>query len=274
MFLDSELDNLSHEQRAETREQKGDEIDEERGAVDAKASNQSFDEQDGVPCEPATAIGGDRSVISSTGQHYLERGRATATPAHSDWHQIPLRRQTRPNTRPNPRADRAPADCTVRGLVAVMARDGTGPFPREVKGSLNSAIVQYICAIRVSRSDTTLKHKKSISWDRVESVTGDMGDQDRLAIDPQLSFEQYADLSHVQIYSLERYIRSTIISEQTRYSFVEISVDFIKRRPTSVLELVFKDEAGVKHKSSKFKEGDLVHWNLDTFVHFAVSSFS
>ncbi|KAN0134695.1 hypothetical protein V8E53_007480 [Lactarius tabidus] len=46
----------------------------------------------------------------------------------------------------------------------------------------------------------------------------------------------------------------------------EISVDFIKRRPRSVLELVFKDEAGVKHKSSKFKEDDLLHWNLDTCV--------
>jgi hypothetical protein len=40
----------------------------------------------------------------------------------------------------------------------------------------------------------------------------------------------------------------------------------------SVLELILKDEAGVKHKSSKFKECDRVHWNLDTFVHFAVSS--
>jgi hypothetical protein len=101
-----------------------------------------------------------------------------------------------------------------------------------------------------------------------------MGDRDRLAIDPRLSFKQYANLSHVQIYSLKRYIGSIIIFEQTRYSHVEISVDFIKRRPKSVLELVFKDDAGVKHKSNKFKEGDLVYWNLDTFVHFAVSSFS
>ncbi|KAN0134700.1 hypothetical protein V8E53_007485 [Lactarius tabidus] len=46
----------------------------------------------------------------------------------------------------------------------------------------------------------------------------------------------------------------------------EMSVDFIKRRPKSVLELVFRDDAGVKHKSNKFKEGDLVHWNLDTHV--------
>ena len=52
-------------------------------------------------------------------------------------------------------------------------------------------------------------------------------------------------------------------------------MDFIQRRPTSVLELIFKDDAGVKHKSSKFKEGDIVYWNLDMFVHFklVVSSF-
>ncbi|KAH9056825.1 hypothetical protein EDB87DRAFT_1164094 [Lactarius vividus] len=46
----------------------------------------------------------------------------------------------------------------------------------------------------------------------------------------------------------------------------EISVDFIKTRPTSDLELVFKDDAGVKHKSSKFKNGALVHWDLDIYV--------
>jgi hypothetical protein len=102
-----------------------------------------------------------------------------------------------------------------------------------------------------------------------------MGDRDLLVIVAQLLFEAYTDLYyHRQIYSLERYIGSIIISKRTAYIFVEISVDFIKRRPRSVLELVFKDEAGVKHKSSKFKEDDLLHWNLDTFAHFAVSSFS
>jgi hypothetical protein len=101
-----------------------------------------------------------------------------------------------------------------------------------------------------------------------------MGDQDRLANGPQPSFEQYADLYHEQIYSLERYTESTIISGQNQYSPVEISVNFIKRRPTSDLEIIFKDEAGVKHKSNKFKEDDLLHWNLGTFVLFEVSSFS
>ncbi|KAF8269973.1 hypothetical protein EI94DRAFT_1828607 [Lactarius quietus] len=46
----------------------------------------------------------------------------------------------------------------------------------------------------------------------------------------------------------------------------EISVYFIKRRPTSILELVFKDDADVKHKSNRFKQGDLVYWNLDMYV--------
>ncbi|KAH9012520.1 hypothetical protein EDB85DRAFT_2281227, partial [Lactarius pseudohatsudake] len=45
-----------------------------------------------------------------------------------------------------------------------------------------------------------------------------------------------------------------------------ISVDFIKTRPTSDLELVFKDDAGIKHKSNKFKNGVLVHWDLDIYV--------
>ena len=40
---------------------------------------------------------------------------------------------------------------------------------------------------------------------------------------------------------------------------------------TGVLELVFKDQAGVlEHNSGKFKEDDLVHWNLDTSVHFVL----
>ena len=68
------------------------------------------------------------------------------------------------------------------------------------------------------------------------------------------------------------------MSKQTRHSFLEIFVHFILSHPTPVLrvgELVFKDEAGVKHKSSKFKAGEPVHWNIDTFVHFgSVSSFS
>ena len=78
----------------------------------------------------------------------------------------------------------------------------------------------------------------------------------------------------MKIYSLERFIKPILISAppQTHYSFVEISVDFIKRRPKSVLELVYRDHAGVKHKSNKFKQGDLVHWDFDMYVHAAVSS--
>ncbi|KAH9033831.1 hypothetical protein EDB85DRAFT_1890104 [Lactarius pseudohatsudake] len=45
----------------------------------------------------------------------------------------------------------------------------------------------------------------------------------------------------------------------------EISVDFIKTRPTSDLELVLKDDAGVTHKSDKFKNGALVLWELDIY---------
>ena len=62
------------------------------------------------------------------------------------------------------------------------------------------------------------------------------------------------------------------MSEPTRCSFVEIFIKFIKKRPTSDLELVFKDDAGVKHKSGRFKKDVLVHWNIDTFVYFAALS--
>ena len=74
---------------------------------------------------------------------------------------------------------------------------------------------------------------------------------------------------------------SIIIFEHTQYSPVEISVDFIKNRPTSVLELVLKGDTGDKRnsvvlnnlKSRRFKEGDLVHWNLGLgmFAYFVVS---
>ncbi|KAH9008750.1 hypothetical protein EDB84DRAFT_67071 [Lactarius hengduanensis] len=51
----------------------------------------------------------------------------------------------------------------------------------------------------------------------------------------------------------------------------EISVDFIKTRPISDLELVFKDDAGVTHTSNKFKSrlflnSDPVRWNLDIYL--------
>ena len=61
-----------------------------------------------------------------------------------------------------------------------------------------------------------------------------------------------------------------IISQQTRYSFVEISVDFIERCTASVLELlvVFKDKRVVEEQSNIFEEYGLVHWNLDLSVYF------
>ena len=38
-------------------------------------------------------------------------------------------------------------------------------------------------------------------------------------------------------------------------------------RPENDLELVFKEDTGIKHKSNTFEKGDLVLWNLDMFVH-------
>ncbi|KAF8256502.1 hypothetical protein EI94DRAFT_1766059 [Lactarius quietus] len=57
------------------------------------------------------------------------------------------------------------------------------------------------------------------------------------------------------------------LDSEHRYIHLKvISVYFIKRRPTSILELVFKDDAGVKHKSNKCKRGDPVLWNFDMYV--------
>ena len=93
--------------------------------------------------------------------------------------------------------------------------------------------------------------------------------------DLQLSFEQYADHSCAQIYSFERYMVPTIISKQTAYAFVGLFVEFFKERPKSILELVLKNDAGVVYKSNQFKEHNItIHWNLDTFVDFAVPSFT
>ena len=41
----------------------------------------------------------------------------------------------------------------------------------------------------------------------------------------------------------------------------------MERRPKFDLKLVFKDDIGIRHKSNKFKKGDLVIWNLDMSVH-------
>ncbi|KAH9022922.1 hypothetical protein EDB84DRAFT_487793 [Lactarius hengduanensis] len=63
------------------------------------------------------------------------------------------------------------------------------------------------------------------------------------------------------------------MDDQDRYIHLkDIYVNFIKRRPISDLELVFKDDAGAKHKSVRFKKGDLVHWNLDIYVRTQTSA--
>jgi len=57
------------------------------------------------------------------------------------------------------------------------------------------------------------------------------------------------------------------MADQDQYIHLrEISVDFIERRPMSDLQLVLEDSAGVKYESNKFTEGDLVHWNIDTYI--------
>ena len=70
---------------------------------------------------------------------------------------------------------------------------------------------------------------------------------------------------------LGRYVGPVIISDQTRYSYVGISVGFIKGRPTSNLELIFRVDDGVEHKSNKFKKSDLVRWTTNMFESLAMS---
>ena len=72
------------------------------------------------------------------------------------------------------------------------------------------------------------------------------------------------------MYSFERYMGPTIISEMTRHRIVEIFVEFIRGPPPSSFELAFVSDGGVMQRSSRFKEGDLVHWNLDMYVHLTV----
>ena len=64
----------------------------------------------------------------------------------------------------------------------------------------------------------------------------------------------------------------TILPAQARYSCIEIFVDFIKNRPTSDLELTFKDDAGVKHQSNRIKKGVPICWGLDMSVHLPMST--
>ena len=59
------------------------------------------------------------------------------------------------------------------------------------------------------------------------------------------------------------------VDKNPHHGFLDISVDFIKpeERPTSDLELVFKDGAGDKQQSKKFKKKDFIYWSLDMSVH-------
>ena len=62
-----------------------------------------------------------------------------------------------------------------------------------------------------------------------------------------------------------------IFYEQTQFSFVEISIEFVERRLAPVLKLQvdFNDNAGSEPISiySKFKEDDVLHLNLDMSVY-------
>ncbi|KAI9433230.1 hypothetical protein H4582DRAFT_2082710 [Lactarius indigo] len=66
-------------------------------------------------------------------------------------------------------------------------------------------------------------------------------------------------------------LRASLPTE-TAKSDEEISVDFIEKRPTYDLELIFMDDAGVKYKSNTFKNDTRVWWNPKIHVRTFTSS--
>ena len=104
------------------------------------------------------------------------------------------------------------------------------------------------------------------------SVT-DMDDQDLSVLDSRLSLEQHAYRYSHRYVHLKSILVPALVDKKTHYSFLDISVEFIKRRPTSDLELVFKDSAGIKHQSNKFKKSFPIYWSLDMSV-YVVSHIS
>ena len=75
-------------------------------------------------------------------------------------------------------------------------------------------------------------------------------------------------ISHRYIH-LKGILVPVFVDKNPHHGFLDISVDFIKpeERPTSDLELVFKDGAGDKQQSKKFKKKDFIYWSLDMSVH-------
>ena len=126
-----------------------------------------------------------------------------------------------------------------------------------------------LCFINVPHTTPRLKKQNFLHLGIKSSLRSatDMDDQNQFVFDLQLSLEQYDDhLPHSYIH-LKGILVSTLVDDEAHYSSVDISVDFIKRRPTSDLELVFKDDAGVKHQSGKFKKSVSIYWSLDMSVH-------
>jgi hypothetical protein len=141
--------------------------------------------------------------------------------------------------------------------------------PYFFRASASASILVHLSFINVPH--TTSKFKKTIfSHLRIKSNSWsatDMDDQDLSVLYPLLSHEQYADCYTYRYIHLKGIYVPKVVIKKTHYSHVDISVDFFKKRPTSDLKLVFKDGAGVKQQSSKFKKNDPIYWNLDMSVH-------
>ena len=128
----------------------------------------------------------------------------------------------------------------------------------------------YIFASSTSFTQRQSLKKRKHSYISRSNQTNDchqMDDQDLSVLDSRLSLEQHAYRYSHRYVHLKSILVPALVDKKTHYSFLDISVEFIKRRPTSDLELVFKDSAGVKHQSNKFKKSFPIYWSLDMSVY-------
>ena len=95
----------------------------------------------------------------------------------------------------------------------------------------------------------------------------DMDDQDLSVLDSRLPFEQMLTATPHRYIHLKGNLVPAFVDNKTHLSFLDISVEFIKERPTSDIELVFKDGAGDKQQSKKFRKSVPIYWSLNMSVH-------
>ena len=141
--------------------------------------------------------------------------------------------------------------------------------PRAQRTSASATIARTSCFINVHHTTPKLK-KKYFSYLGIKSnlrSATDMDDQDLSVLDSRLPFEQMLTATPHRYIHLKGNLVPAFVDNKTHLSFLDISVDFIKERPTSDIELVFKDGAGDKQQSKKFRKSVPIYWSLNMSVH-------